>query len=165
MAVRASELRLSFSAKKRLNPISSPIPLPLTMGTTGPPGVEFPAEKRLYCICLFAPDSLPCCVWTPPSVFSRCVCALGSPQRHAFHWHTPSCHKNASRLNKERVCSVAFWNSSRAVPPVGPRRPREEVGEWLESNTSCKGLKNCQKERNYQCCTAAGIQAFEGQNQ
>lgn len=45
MSVRGSELGLSFWAKKRPNPISSSIPLPLTMGTTGPPGVKFPAEK------------------------------------------------------------------------------------------------------------------------
>lgn len=85
MALRASEIMLSFSAKKRLNLISFPIPLSLTMGTAGPPGVEFPAEKRLYCICLFAPDSLPCCVWTPRQHYFPDVPALSSPQRRSFH--------------------------------------------------------------------------------
>lgn len=79
------------------------------------------------------------------------VCAL------AFHWHTPSCHKNASRLNKERVCSERFGIPVERFLQSKPQRPGEEVGEWLESNTSCKGLKNCQRERNYQCYTTAGI--------
>lgn len=87
MAVRGSELRLSFSAKKRPIPISSPIPLPLTMGTTGPPGVEVPAEKG-FIVFVYLPQTVCMVVYGQPHpacLPSPAGCALGSPQRHAFH--------------------------------------------------------------------------------
>lgn len=159
MAVRGSELRLSFSAK---NPISSPIPLRSLWEPRGPLGWNSQQKEALLYL-FICPRQFALLCMNPPSlsssVFSRCVCALGSPQRHAFHWHTPSCHKNARRLNKEHVCSERFRIP---VPPVEPQRPREEAGEWLESNTSCKELKNCQKERNYGYYTTAGIQMIGG---
>lgn len=57
MAVRVSKLGLSFSVKKRLNPISFPIPPPLTMGTAGPLGQDFPAEKD-FTVFVYLPQTV-----------------------------------------------------------------------------------------------------------
>lgn len=61
----------ALSTNNRLNPISSLIPLRLSMGTTGPPGVDAPAEKALLylfiCVGLFASLCM------ERSVFSCCV--------------------------------------------------------------------------------------------
>lgn len=104
-------------------PISSPIPLPLTMGTAGPPGAELPAERRLYCICLFAADSSPCCVRTP-AVASRCVC---SPAAHSDTHHPVI--KMPAGLNKERVCWERFGIPVKPFFP--PRRtPETQRGSW-----------------------------------
>lgn len=104
-------------------PISSPIPLPLTMGTAGPPGAELPAERRLYCICLFAADSSPCCVRTS-AVASRCVC---SPAAHSDTHHPVI--KMPAGLNKERVCWERFGIPVKPFFP--PRRtPETQRGSW-----------------------------------
>lgn len=103
-------------------PISSPIPLPLTMGTAGPPGAELPAERRLYCICLFAADSSPCCVRTP-AVASRCVC---SPAAHSDTHHPVI--KMPAGLNKEFVGRGLEFQSSLFFPPR--RTPETQRGSW-----------------------------------
>lgn len=75
--------------------------------------------------------ALLCMACLPAS--SPAVCALSSPQQHAFHWHTPSCHKNASRLNKKHVCSAHFGIPVKLFLPSNPRDlERKLENDWSQ---------------------------------
>ena len=102
------------------------------MGTSGPPAAELPAERRLYCICLFAPDSLRCS--DPSGRLPPSVCAAHSDTHTHTHTHHPAI-KMPARLNKERVCSErfgipvkAFFFSLFFFPPR--RTPETQRGSW-----------------------------------
>lgn len=95
---------------------------------TGPLGEEFPAEKDftvfvylLQTVCLAVYDPPP--PITPPRRLLL-LSALGSPQRHAFPWHTPSCHKNASPTQWGECLFGEFWNSRLASSSRGTPETR-----------------------------------------
>lgn len=111
------------------------------MGTAGPPGAELPAERRLYCICLFAADSSPCCVRTP-AVASRCVC---SPAAHSDKHHPVI--KMPAGLNKERVCWERFGIPVKPFfsSPSNPRDPERKLENDWSQILPVKGWKTVRK--------------------
>ena len=152
MAVRGSELRLSFGAKKRPTPPFPPRFLSLSpWERQGLPRLNsqqkegftvfvcLPQTVRL--VALFGPQR------SPPA---ECVC---SPQRHTHtHTHHPAI-KMPAGLNKERVCSERFGIPVKAFffsffffsPPSNPRDPERKLENDWSQILPVKGWKTVRK--------------------
>lgn len=141
MAVRGSALRLSCSAKKRLNPISSQIPLPLTMGTTGPPGEEFPAEKG-FTVFVYLAQTVCLVAYRPPPPSSEsspavCVCVLSAAHSDMpfTDTHHPVIKMPAGSIRSMFVRSVLEFQ----FLPSNPRDPERKLENGWSQILPVKG--------------------------
>lgn len=144
MAVRGSELRLSFGAKKRLNPHLPSQFLSLSLWERqGLPGLNS-QQKEGFTVFVYLPQTVRLVVCgprrSPPSV---CVLS-GWPT--ATHTHHPVI-KMPAGLNKERVCWERFgipvkpFFSSRS----NPRDPERKLENDWSQILPVKGWKTVRK--------------------
>lgn len=101
------------------------------MGTTGPPGVELPAEKG-FTVFVYLPQTVCLVVYgapRPPNFQPQCLlplCVLS-----ATHGNMPftDTHHPVIKMPGGSIRSVFVRNSSQAFPPTEPQRSGEEAGE------------------------------------